>query len=971
MVRTKYKKDSPVRKLRKQQKVTETINDKNETETNSDLYERYCTACAELNMDAGTRKNAYVSYLEIKDKVTLDGDQFHWLACTLYITSMNASLKESVGNFISLTRLLSVFNLSWLNFFNKIRKMFEMNETSKAIIDKINNLEKKFSVSCVIYRKYFKIFSEFFVFSDKSPFKRTFPIKKGNFNINIQEIYSFCWTLYLHVKAHFPYIADDVINSYHLLICAIDCIYCDLYHEKRLDLINVAYVDDDSHVSIISKVCEMHQGVTMEAKALKNNWWQPYIQKLFERGALQGTNGAGFLYGIFDRRVYTLNKNTISSAYDEYLLKSCSFDERIFQSVEAETTIGVSFAGLNSSNNKFGFSSPLKSVDACIFERRNKIKFNTAPGVASPPHTPLTGRRYLADKFEPYSPNSILRHNIGILNSIINNSEPFPSSSLLTMLNQVDSKITENIKNSIRQLSEDFDCNYRNETSFGISVESIELSMSNDRLNECLRLYWKCFDIIVRQEHNRFKNNTTSLTKLLSKDVFHKALFGCCMEIVLFCHKSPRIFPWIIEIMNLHPFQFYKIIESMVRTLPSLSRDIVKHLNRIEESILEYQAWSPNSTVWDLIKQYNNKGPCCADVMLPATIQDSYNYNKKRTQSIKLNKMDFTRSPIIDPSLMTERTDSNGVFNSPISTALGFEKDNLKTKKNNSNDNKISIKIENLQDDEDIVDESKTLKINPIPSSLALFFRKVYHLSSVRMRNLCSYLNISWNLQQKIWTTIEYSLTSGIILMSNRHIDVLVMCGIYVVCKISKTHVQTFQNIMKYYRLQPQAQSHVYRKVFILTNKITDENSDDKRRVTRSKKPDKTEKNTISNDEYDDLIAFYNKVYVVQMKSFVSKFADYLKSDTNPDIHESRASAGPIRSPGSSPIPIQKKIPISPRRISQAHRVYVSPHKSRKSELDNFLRNIAPSNKKIVYCFDKSPVKDLKAINEMVKNRKK
>lgn len=46
---------------------------------------------------------------------------------------------------------------------------------------------------------------------------------------------------------------------------------------------------------------------------------------------------------------------------------------------------------------------------------------------------------------------------------------------------------------------------------------------------------------------------------LLEQDIFHRSLMACCLEIVLFAYSSPRTFPWIIEVLNLQPFYFYKV----------------------------------------------------------------------------------------------------------------------------------------------------------------------------------------------------------------------------------------------------------------------------------------------------------------------------------------------------------------------------------------------------------------------------
>ena len=62
--------------------------------------------------------------------------------------------------------------------------------------------------------------------------------------------------------------------------------------------------------------------------------------------------------------------------------------------------------------------------------------------------------------------------------------------------------------------------------------------------------------------------------------------------------------------------------------------------------------------------------------------------------------------------------------------------------------------------------------------------RQVYHLASVRLRDLCAKLDISSELRRKIWTCFEYSLVHCADLMMDRHLDQLLMCAVYVMAKV-------------------------------------------------------------------------------------------------------------------------------------------------------------------------------------------
>lgn len=60
---------------------------------------------------------------------------------------------------------------------------------------------------------------------------------------------------------------------------------------------------------------------------------------------------------------------------------------------------------------------------------------------------------------------------------------------------------------------------------------------------------------------------------------------------------------------------------------------------------------------------------------------------------------------------------------------------------------------------------------------------QVYHLASVRLRDLCWKLDISADLRAKIWTCFEHTLTHCTELMKGRHLDQLLLCSVYIVSK--------------------------------------------------------------------------------------------------------------------------------------------------------------------------------------------
>jgi len=89
------------------------------------------------------------------------------------------------------------------------------------------------------------------------------------------------------------------------------------------------------------------------------------------------------------------------------------------------------------------------------------------------------------------------------------------------------------------------------------------------------------------------------LQALLLKPDFIDSLWVCSLELLLFTHSSERSFPWsAVEVAQLPPVHFCRIIELVIRAEPQLSREMVKHLSRVEERVLEELAWTADSPLW-------------------------------------------------------------------------------------------------------------------------------------------------------------------------------------------------------------------------------------------------------------------------------------------------------------------------------------------------------------------------------------
>uniref|UniRef100_A0A8C1JMJ2 Retinoblastoma-like 1 (p107) n=1 Tax=Cyprinus carpio TaxID=7962 RepID=A0A8C1JMJ2_CYPCA len=917
--------------------------------------------CQELNMDEETAAEALENFSSIWNTYTLEGDVVHWLACSLYAACRKSSIPTvgrgvMEGNCVSLTRILRSAKLSLIQFFSKMKKW--------------SDIKTERSLPCLNYR----------------------PILNAKVN---------SWRDFCFISGNFRMIGDDLVNSYHLLLCCLDLVFCNaLMCSNKKDLINQYFrglPKDTENLEeipcVIDKLCELHDGLVVEAKGIKEHYFKPYIKTLFEKRTLTE---------LLDTPNFQDNNKSINREYEEYVLTVGDFDERVFLGADADEEIGTP--------RKATAEPPSGQLSARMHVENNlQQHFEKTRSLA--PSTPLTGRRYLKEKEVLVTPVSSATQSVSRLQSMVSGLRNAPSEALVQIFNSCSRNPTESILNRVKTMGERFKQAYTKPTD---DLPGAHMDFAENRLKLAEILYFKILENIMTQEMKRLQGKDMAV--LLEQEVLHCSLLACCLEVVLFAYSSQRTFPWILEIFQIPPFYFYKVIEVFIRSEEGLSRDMVKHLNSIEEQVLESKAWTRDSALWTALNNANNKVPTVEEVNFPSNFDTGNNAGGPTHLPL------VALSPIIHPRIREVRTGLGSsarkdVPQSPISLhdrysspAAGSAKRRLfgddpppqspvkrisvtpikiipNTTENNQNTTTtttvlsmatgngqqltIPLPVVKNQTGGITVIQLQASDMHPLtaqflltasPSrtaapptssdtqppavnrprrtgSLALFFRKVYHLASVRLRDLCLKLDISSELRGKIWTCFEHSLLHCTDLMKDRHLDQLLLCAVYIISKITKQE-HTFQDIMKCYRTQPQANSHVS------INSLSLSKPD---HVTFKILCDTNDANTTEADseseERGDLIQFYNSVYVLKMKSFALKYAH--------STLDNKMEAPPL-----SPFPSVRAQPLSPRRVSQRHSIFVSPHKNGSS--------LTPSTA-YTYKFTGSPSKELSDINQMIR----
>ncbi|XP_067638398.1 retinoblastoma family protein isoform X2 [Eurosta solidaginis] len=529
---------------------------------------KYEDLCRELNMDRETEDIAWKMFVEVLQRSTLEGDSLHWFCCTLYAAcrlSYTPTVGESntivMGNCISLNKMLRCCNISISDFISKIKVWHDLANLPFSFRRQIERLERTPGITFHLYCRYNDVFEKLFVSTryDKKNTKY-----RSVARCSVSKLYDLCWCLYLCAKNEEPSYNMDIVTSFHLLLCCIDLIYINVLSENRLDLVNPGFggipenwgskgfdCQQIQNHSVIGDLCALTGALPSDARDMKGQHCKAIFKKFFQTKTIHG-NEETFL-GIISNVNFERNVKSLNSAYEQYILSVGEFDERIL---------------LNNPN----------------YRRLSTSDMGEETHSLSTPQTPYTRMHSLPSREGYTEPVTSATSNVKKLKDIADISGPsdFIRKAGVEPLKMIYEKLAQM------------------QVYFTAAISNSETA---SRFQMAKSLFFYLLDKILRVE-TRTKPNI-DLKILMVTEPFLMTLIACCVEIVLSAYQSQMKFPWVLECFRLTPFHFHKIIEIVVRSHGGvLSRQLIKHLNCIEESCLESLAWNRQSPLWDIIKTY-------------------------------------------------------------------------------------------------------------------------------------------------------------------------------------------------------------------------------------------------------------------------------------------------------------------------------------------------------------------------------
>lgn len=202
----------------------------------------------DAQIDGDILERAWKSYDATQQQILLEGNNKAWMVCAFYTSVWHATPYGREPPYLySLWQLLktcdiryffknqSIFayskNFSVLEFFDKLAKWVEMIGGSRRLHESVNRVQSTLAVSIVIYKKYLPIF--------RSMFRIQKP-KEGDKKLTMTtvKLFEYIWVMFVALKSNFflltskqklflellPPNLEDLLNSYHILLCIIDLV---------------------------------------------------------------------------------------------------------------------------------------------------------------------------------------------------------------------------------------------------------------------------------------------------------------------------------------------------------------------------------------------------------------------------------------------------------------------------------------------------------------------------------------------------------------------------------------------------------------------------------------------------------------------------------------------------------------------------------------------------------------------------
>ncbi|KAI4877920.1 hypothetical protein NFI96_017412, partial [Prochilodus magdalenae] len=710
-----------------------------------------------------------------------------WGAC-LFISAVDMGDMS-----FTFTELQKAVGLSVKQFFNLMRKMDENVDTiSPKVNSALTRLEKKYEVSLALYQRFVKTCTKIYAVPDE---------------VKRQELLQSNWILFLLAKGTVLQMEDDLVIAFQLLLCVLE--FCSkrcpstLLQPLYKSAISTTVQSPPTRTSRRNKAKPRPPEVDvqlLETLCKESDCSVDEVKNVYQSSFSAFLDSMNLAQELPDQAWV----ETLSKKYEELYHKNKDIDARLFLNDDETLSQG--------------------KVDTTIVEMTPRKSPSGEESVLIPPQTPIRAAMY----------------SIQQLRGELTSASDQPSANLIVYFKNCTVDPTEDITRRVEHLGQIFP------QKFAEAVGQRCEGLGKERFTLGVQLYYKVMESMLKSEEKRL--SVQNFSKLLNNATFHTSLLACALEVVMATYVGSSLkngnehgnetdlcFPWILNVFQLHAFDFYKVIESFIKAEPTLKHNMIEHLGRCEQQIMESIAWKADSPLFELLRQSREEGPG-EQAEPPATLNQPLQHNHTAADLYLSPQRPSRRVPAAE------------------------------------------VDIPAVPSSQPPVPSTKQHKSN----SLSLFYKKLYRMAYLRLKMLFSHLLTSHpELEHIIWTLLQHTLQNEYELMKDRHLDQLMMCAMYAICKVKNVDLR-FKTIVTAYKELPNTNQEIFKRVLIREG------------------------------QYDSIIVFYNLVFMQRLKTNILQYSSPRPPPLSPIPHIPR-----------SPY----KYPSSPLRVPGGN-VYISPLKS-------------------------------------------
>ncbi|EDW97380.1 retinoblastoma family protein [Drosophila yakuba] len=530
------------------------------------LVRRFSVSCEQLELEPKIQQSALSTYHRLDADgglSTSEGDAQEWLCCAVYselqrlkmrdireesTNEANDSVaKNSCWN-MSLTRLLRSFKVNVSQFLRRMEHWNWLTQNENTFQLEVEDLRRRLGITLTLLRHYKHIFRSLFVQPDKD----ADPDALNHY----QALYEFGWLLFLVIRNELPgFATTNLINGCQVLVCTMDLLFVNALEVPQSVVIRREFSGvprkwdtKDFNPTLLNKYSALEalgelipELPVKGVMQMKNAFFHKALMLLYMDHSLVGDDT--HMREIVKEGMLDINLANLNRKYTNHVADISEMDERVL----------LSFQG--------------------TMETKEDSQISPLPAFRK--SSSLSHKKLFSQDLPETLPSSIIK--------AIQNEEG--GDEIVKYVDQI-----------LQEMN----------LTFSIAAEDfLDAEVSAKRFRQAKGLYYKFLQKILVPELTQ--KPQLKIGQLIKQRTLTAALLACCLELALYVYDKQvegLRFPFVLHCFSLDAYDFQKILELVVRYDHGfLGRELIKHLDVVEETCLDSLIFRKSSQLWWDLRQ--------------------------------------------------------------------------------------------------------------------------------------------------------------------------------------------------------------------------------------------------------------------------------------------------------------------------------------------------------------------------------